>query len=67
MFFKNSKKHDHPFVCKTLMKQSQCDSDACEKYGNYLYNGKKLLLDIELKDAHKSVLKYIAPHFQVNL
>jgi hypothetical protein len=53
-------------VCRETLKNAK-DNDTLEKFGNYFYNAKKLLNEITLKEAHAKVLRYIAPHFQLEL
>jgi hypothetical protein len=53
-------------ICKQIMSDKKSDYDTLEKYGNYACDIKKLLVDIEHKNAHTSVLKHIAPVFQIH-
>lgn len=53
-------------TCKKIMSNKNSDYDTLEKYGNYSHETTKLLLDITHKNAHTSVLKHIAPVFQIH-
>jgi hypothetical protein len=48
------------------MSNKKNDYDTLEKYSNYSHDTTKLLLDITHKNAHTSVLKHIAPVFQIH-
>jgi hypothetical protein len=54
-------------ICKKITSDPNKDSSTIEKFFNYGFNAEKLLYDIGIKESHKSVLRYIASEFQVQL
>lgn len=48
-------------ICKEAL-ETFTDSDNLEKYEQYLFSAKKLIMDIEFKNIHVNVLKYISKH-----
>jgi hypothetical protein len=62
-----SKVEEYKKVCEKTLKDPTINSDMGEKMMNYLFIAEKLLLDITTKEAHGKVLRYIAPHFQIDL
>lgn len=62
-----NKVKEYKKICREMLQNSQNDSDTREKIGNYMCCANELLQQIDLKKAHEPVLKYIAPHFQIEL
>lgn len=62
-----TKIEEYKIVCNEYLRDQPLTNDMGEKLTNYLYVAEKLLLDITTKEAHSKVLRYIAPHFQIEI
>ena len=54
-------------VCYSTMIDFNSSSDIVEQTGEKMHSIGKLVHDINLKDVHGKILKYIAPYFQLEI
>ena len=62
-----AKIEEYKIICDNNLHDPDLSYDLGDKYMGYIYSAEKLLLDITTKEAHSKVLRYIAPHFQIEI